>query len=161
MKTVLKLAALVALGVGLRTYFHHGGVDLQKENLLPVAANFVHGEKPVEDQPMLMEFWATWCPPCRESIPHLNSIYDQYHPKGLSVVGISSEDASTVQAFMRQVPMKYTVALDPQRRYGSALNVHAIPHAFLVNRAGKVVWDGHPMTLTDADIEKVLMTKSE
>ena len=105
---------------------------------------------------MLMEFWATWCPPCRESIPHLNSIYDQYHAKGLSVVGISSEDASTVQAFMRQVPMKYTVALDPQRRYGSALNVHAIPHAFLVNRAGKVVWDGHPMTLTDADIQKVL-----
>jgi hypothetical protein len=41
-------------------------------------------------------------------------------------------------------------------RYGSALNVHASPHAFLINRAGKVVWDGHPMTLTDADIEKLL-----
>jgi thiol-disulfide isomerase/thioredoxin len=161
MNTVLKLTALVALGVGLRIYLHQGGVDLQKENLLPIRATFVHGEKPAEDQPMLLEFWATWCPPCRESIPHLNSIYDQYHPKGLSVVGISSEDAAKVEAFMRQVPMKYTVGLDPQSRYGSALSVHAIPRAFLVNRAGKVVWDGHPMTLTDAEIEKVLMTKPE
>jgi len=156
MKTVFKLAALVIVGVGLKTYLHRGGVDLKKENLLPVTATFVQGEKPAEEQPLLMEFWATWCPPCRESIPHLNAIYDQYHPKGLSVVGISNEDAAKVQAFMRQVPMKYPVALDPQMRYGSALNVHAIPHAFLVNRAGKVVWDGHPMTLTEADIEKVL-----
>jgi thiol-disulfide isomerase/thioredoxin len=156
MKTVLKLVALVAVGVALKTYLHRGGVDLNKENLLPVTANFVKGEKPAEDQPMLMEFWATWCPPCRESIPHLNAIYEKYHPKGLSVVGISNEDAATVEAFMRQVPMKYPVALDPQMRYGSALNVHGIPHAFLVNRAGKVVWDGHPMTLTEADIEKVL-----
>jgi len=156
MKSVLKLVALVGVGVALRIYLHKGGVDLQKENLLPIAASFVHGQKPVDGQPMLMEFWATWCPPCRESIPHLNSIYDQYHAKGLSVVGISSEDAATVEAFMRQVPMKYSVALDPQMRYGSALSVHAIPHAFLVNRVGKVVWDGLPTALTDAEIEKVL-----
>jgi thiol-disulfide isomerase/thioredoxin len=156
MKTVLKLAGLIAVGVALTTYLRQGGVDLKKENLLPVAVTFVQGEKPVEDQPLLMEFWATWCPPCLESIPHLNSIYDQYHPKGLSVVGISNEDAATVEAFMRQVPMKYPVALDPRMRYGSALNVHGIPYAFLINRAGKVVWDGQPMTLTGADVEKVL-----
>jgi thiol-disulfide isomerase/thioredoxin len=156
MNTVLKVVALVAVGVALKTYLHIGGRDLKKENLLPIAATFVRGENPAEDQPLLMEFWATWCPPCRESIPHLNSIYEKYHPKGLSVVGISSEDAATVQAFMRQVPMKYPVALDPLKRYGGALNINSIPHAFLVNRAGKVVWDGHPMTLTEADIEKVL-----
>ena len=156
MNTVLKVVALVAVGVALKTYLHKGGRDLKQENLLPITATFVRGENPAEDQPLLMEFWATWCPPCRESIPHLNSIYEKYHPKGLSVVGISNEDAATVQAFMRQVPMKYPVALDLLRRYSGALNINSIPHAFLVNRAGKVVWDGHPMSLTEAEIEKVL-----
>jgi len=157
MKIALKLVGLVALGVALKVYLQQGGgVDLKKENLLPVTVTFLQGEKPVDDRPLLMEFWATWCPSCRESIPHLNSIYEQFHPKGLSVVGISREDAATVQAFLQEVPMKYPVALDPKLRYVSALNVNAIPQAFLVNREGKVVWDGDPTTLTDADIEKVL-----
>ena len=51
------------------------------------------GKKPdTEGKPMIVEFWATWCPPCRESIPHLNEIYAKYKEKGLQVVGITDED---------------------------------------------------------------------
>jgi thiol-disulfide isomerase/thioredoxin len=156
MKSVLTLVLVVLAGVAVKTWFFPHEIDLKKENLLPVVATFVQGQAPPDGEPVLLEFWATWCPPCRESIPHLNSIYEQYHPKGLNVVGFSIEDPETVKEFMHEVPIKYPVALDPQMRYTTALNVRPIPYAFLVNRAGKVVWDGQPMTLTEADIEKVL-----
>jgi hypothetical protein len=61
-----------------------------------------------------------------------------------------------VQGFMQQVPMQYAVALDASGHYFKELSIQGIPHAFLLNRDGKVVWDGHPMELTAAEIEKVL-----
>ena len=105
-------------------------------------------------KPVLLEFWATWCPPCRKSIPHLNELEGKFKDKGLVIVGVSDEDAATVKEFQKGTPMNYPngISKDLVQQYG----VNGIPHAFLIGKDGKLLWRGHPMQLTDAEIEKAL-----
>ncbi len=107
-------------------------------------------------QPMIVEFWATWCPPCRASIPHMNGIHAKFKDKGLVIVGITKEDKKTVEKFLKEVPMNYAVAQDDNGKMNKEFGVTGIPHALLVDKAGKVVWEGHPMELKDAEIEKLI-----
>jgi thiol-disulfide isomerase/thioredoxin len=105
-------------------------------------------------KPVLLEFWATWCPPCRASIPHLNEIHAKYKDKGLVIVGVSDEEAAGIKEFQKSTPMNYPNGISKTLvgQYG----VQGIPHAFLIGKDGKLLWRGHPMRLTDADIEKAL-----
>ncbi|MCP4642194.1 MAG: redoxin domain-containing protein [bacterium] len=109
-------------------------------------------------QVFVVEFWATWCGPCRKTIPHLTEIQKAYRDKGVVVVGVSNEDAATVKPFVQEQAgqMDYTVAVDKNRQtskaYMEAFGVRGIPHAFVIDKAGNLVWHGHPME----DIELVL-----
>jgi thiol-disulfide isomerase/thioredoxin len=115
------------------------------------------GAKPAyEGKGRIVEFWATWCPPCRASIPHLNEIYKKFKDKGLVVIGITDEEKAKVEAFQKKIPMDYAVGIDAKGALLKQLGIEGIPHAFVVDKAGKVVWEGHPMELKDSVIEKVL-----
>jgi thiol-disulfide isomerase/thioredoxin len=103
-----------------------------------------------------VEFWATWCPPCRKSIPHLNEVYSKYKSKGLEIVGITDEDAATVKKFQSQIPMDYKVAINTPQSIYQQFGIQYIPTAFLVDKSGKIVWTGQPMELTDDQIKSVL-----
>jgi thiol-disulfide isomerase/thioredoxin len=92
---------------------------------------------------VVVEFWATWCPPCRQSIPHLNGIYKKYKDKGLKVVGLTDEDTGKVREFMKKIPMDYIVGTGS--RSGGAYGVRGIPTAFVLDTKGALVWQGHPM----------------
>ncbi|NDI17883.1 MAG: TlpA family protein disulfide reductase [Verrucomicrobia bacterium] len=109
-----------------------------------------------EGKPMIVEFWATWCPPCRSSIPHLNEIYAKYKDKGLQIVGITDEDRAKIKKFEKEVPIEYAVALDANGKYAKPFGIQGIPHAVLVDKTGKVVWEGHPMSLKESQIEELL-----
>lgn len=97
----------------------------------------------------LIEFWATWCPPCKESIPHLTELQARYADK-ITVIGVSSEKAETVKPFVDNMGerMDYHVAVDTQgkvtRSYSEAYNQQGIPHGFIVDQKGNIVWYGHP-----------------
>ena len=156
MQTILKICLVVAALAFLKKQLLDGPRDFKKEGLLPLEVGYVQGSKPTGERAILVELWATWCGPCRQTIPHLNALYEQYHLRGLDVVGISNEDTEPVRAFMRQVPIRYAVGLDPAQRYQKALKVRAIPHAFLLDRDGKLVWEGHPLSLAPNQIESVL-----
>ena len=115
------------------------------------------GAKPdYEGKARIVEFWATWCPPCRASIPHLNETYKKFKDKGLIVVGITDEAKAKVEQFRTGVPMDYSVATDPSGALLKELGIEGIPHAFVLNKKGVVVWQGHPMELKEATLEKVL-----
>jgi len=106
----------------------------------------------------VVEFWATWCPPCRTSIPHLNKLYNQYKDRGVSFVGITSEGESVVNAFIKKMgdDFSYPVALDTSNSVTQAFPVAGIPVAFVVGKDGSVVWQGHPMKDLEVGIEKAL-----
>ena len=62
-------------------------------------------------KPLLLNFWATWCPPCIEELPLLNSFFKQNKPNGWQVVGIAVDQLAAVQAFLRHTPLDFPVAL--------------------------------------------------
>ena len=115
------------------------------------------GEKP-EIKPgsiYLAEFWATWCPPCRQSIPHLNEIHQKYSSKGLLVLGISDEPQNTIEEFRKTVEMSYHVGTETSGQLMKTLGVRGIPAAFFV-KDNTILWRGHPMQINEALIEKMM-----
>jgi len=113
----------------------------------------------------VVEFWATWCPPCRASIPHLTELQKRFKSRGVVIVGVSNETAEKVKPFVKNMgdKMDYRVALDRNRQtsaaYMTAFNQNGIPHAFIVDRDGRIAWHGHPMAGLDKAIEKILEGK--
>ena len=133
-------------------------VSSTRVNLKALVANLEFlGDKPaLNKHPVLIEFWATWCPPCRASIAHLNDLAKKYHANGLQIVGIADEDKAVVENFRDRTPMDYAVALDSNQTLAAAFGVQAIPQAWLLDKEGRVVWSGHPMELDDQIITGVL-----
>lgn len=125
---------------------------------------FVKGG-PVKIEPgkvYIVEFWATWCPPCRVTIPHLTQVAHKYKDKKVVVTGISTEKLDLVKAFVAKQAenMDYNVAVDVRgqvsKGYMGAFGVNTIPHAFIVSAQGKVVWYGHPMDNMEQVLDGVL-----
>ena len=128
----------------------------QGQQLPALALNYMGKQPELAGKPLLVEFWATWCPPCRKSIPHLNEIYAKYKAQGLQIVGITDEDETTVKKFQKQIPMDYNVAINTPGSIYEQFGIKAIPTAFLVDKSGKIVWTGHPMELSETEIQSVL-----
>jgi len=99
----------------------------------------------------VVEFWATWCGPCKKSIPHLTELQEQYGDQGLTIIGVSTEEPELVNKFVRSQggKMDYTVAVDrregTQRAWMSAAGKSGIPCAFIVDRSGKIAFIGNPL----------------
>lgn len=114
-------------------------------------------------QVVVVEFWATWCPPCRTSIPHLTEMQHQF--KDVVFIGVTDEEADTVKKFVDKMgdKMDYTVARDDERKtsegYMQEFGINGIPHAFIVDKEGRIVWHGHPMAGLDKAVEEVLAGK--
>ena len=88
---------------------------------------------------VLLDFWATWCGPCREAMPEVQSVWEKYHDKGLEVAAITQEERSAVLAFHKDNLYTYPVYLDPTGEASLAYDVQYIP-LFVLIRDGKVIW---------------------
>jgi peroxiredoxin len=87
---------------------------------------------------VLLNFWATWCPPCRKEMPDMEKLYRAYEKKGLTVIAVSDEDRATVEQFLAKNPYSFTVALDPGRKVNAAFSVEGIPKSFIFDREGRL-----------------------
>jgi peroxiredoxin len=88
---------------------------------------------------VLVNFWATWCPPCRKEMPDLETLYERFGSKGFVVLGISDEEAATVEPFILERKVSFPVLLDPGRKVNDAFVVEGIPKSFVYDRDGKLV----------------------
>jgi peroxiredoxin len=88
---------------------------------------------------VLVNFWATWCPPCRKEMPDLQALYDKYKEQGFIVLSISDEEAGKVNPFIAETKISYPVLLDPGRKVNEAFIVEGIPKSFVYDREGKLV----------------------
>eukprot|EP00768_Dysnectes_brevis_P003658 gnl/Dysnectes_brevis/2600_a3140_1847.p1 GENE.gnl/Dysnectes_brevis/2600_a3140_1847~~gnl/Dysnectes_brevis/2600_a3140_1847.p1 ORF type:complete len:147 (-),score=27.77 gnl/Dysnectes_brevis/2600_a3140_1847:38-478(-) len=105
---------------------------------------------------VMVECFATWCPPCRRMIPHLAQMTKKY--PNVFIVSISSEDRATVAKFAARMPVmrQYNLAAGSTigQQLMSAKGVRGIPHAFFFDKEGRMVWDGHP---SDDECEALLV----
>jgi len=112
---------------------------------------------------VLVDFWATWCGPCRKAIPELNSLHKKFGDK-LVVIGISDEPESKVQA-MKEPKIEYFRAIDTQARTKKEVKVEGIPHVMIIDPQGIVRWEGFPLLqgyeLTGEVVEDILKTPSK
>jgi thiol-disulfide isomerase/thioredoxin len=124
------------------------------------AGKWVQGEAVTSFEPgkvYVVEFWATWCGPCRRTIPHLNEVYTKFKDKGLVVIGQNcwEDEEGKVPEFVKSMgdKMTYRVALDDKTKdakgamattWMDAAGRGGIPSAFVVDKQGKIAWIGHP-----------------
>lgn len=89
---------------------------------------------------VLINFWATWCPPCREEMPAMERLYRQHKDHGFVMVAVSIDtDSSLVKPFVEQHRFTFPVALDPKLDLANAYGVRALPSSFVVDRKGSLV----------------------
>lgn len=88
---------------------------------------------------VLVNFWATWCPPCRKEMPDLDALYQRFAAKGFVVLGISDEERSKVEPFIRERKVSFPVLLDSGRKVNDQFIVEGIPKSFVYDRDGKLV----------------------
>ena len=90
----------------------------------------------------LIDFWATWCKPCKKAIPELNKIYEKYRSDGLQIIGISCDgprSVSKVAPLSKSLQIKYPVLLDINSELRTDLNVSAFPTLIFVNESGEII----------------------
>lgn len=111
---------------------------------LPDAAGRPVALAALRGQPMLVNFWATWCPPCVEEMPELNGFDAEFRARDLQIVGIGIDSASNIREFSDKTRMSYpllvagTSGLELVRRLGNTSG--ALPFTVIVDRAGQVTW---------------------
>jgi peroxiredoxin len=88
---------------------------------------------------VLVNFWATWCPPCRKEMPDLNALYLRFKDQGFVILAISDEAADKVKPFIAERNISYPVMLDPGRKVNDLFQVEGIPKSFVYDREGKLV----------------------
>ncbi len=88
---------------------------------------------------VLVNFWATWCPPCRKEMPDLDKLYQEFKDQGLLILAISDEEISKVQPFIAEHHYTYPILLDPGSKVHKLFVVEGIPKSFVYGRDGKLV----------------------
>lgn len=88
---------------------------------------------------VMINFWATWCSPCRQELPHLERLYGQYRKAGFMLLGVSIDDhPKAAQAMARQLGVRFPVLFDSAKQVSKRYDVDAMPSTLIVDRDGRV-----------------------
>lgn len=92
-------------------------------------------------QVIYLDFWASWCIPCRKSFPWMNSLEKRYGNKGFKVIAVNlDQEAEEAKSFLEQIPAHFTVAYDPEGVSAKIFKVKGMPSSYLIDRNGKIVF---------------------
>jgi thiol-disulfide isomerase/thioredoxin len=88
-----------------------------------------------------VDFWASWCVPCRQSFPWMNSMHRQYGKDGLVILAVNMDQVRPdADAFLKQYPAEFNVRFDPQGQLAQQYKVRGMPTSVLIGRDGKLLW---------------------
>lgn len=165
----LKRTSLLLASICLVSFAFSSLADLKPGDAAPkkLPSQWAQGEPVKSFEPgkvYLVEFWATWCGPCREAIPHLNELHNKFKDKGLVIISVNDgETEQKVKLFLQQegTNMSYRVGLDPDQElvkawWGPSLEGFGIPHGYLIDKTGRILFAGHPMELTEETLQQTL-----
>ena len=129
--------------------FADAGVPLLKQRVSPrdfslPAAQETAGQNlslgALKGKVVFLNFWATWCGPCRAEMPSMEALYSRYREKGLEILAVNcGEEQEEVLAFMKSNRLSFPVALDSDGKVSGAYGIQAIPASFIIDREGKII----------------------
>jgi len=146
-KSVRSVVILLFIGAAVAFYLGHrrnakSGVEIGEDApdfTIPgltqgslALANYKH-------QVVVLNFWATWCPPCVEETPSLERFAAKVQPMGVAVIGVSvDQDRGALEKFVSDYHMSYAVALDPDRALAARYGTFQFPETYIIDRDGRV-----------------------
>ena len=156
MKKLLLLALLAApipafadpmdLPNTVRSAFVRAGLPLYKEKrrLLDFSLSTTDGKlvslSQYRGKVVFLNFWATWCPPCRDEMPSMEALYQQFHERGLEIIACDiMERPDTVEKFMKSNKLTFPAVLDTSGKVSSQYGVQGVPATFIIDRDGKII----------------------
>src|SRR5580692_8414591 len=90
-------------------------------------------------QVVMINFWASWCGPCRQEMPLLEGMYKKYQPLGFTLIGVNVEpDQKDAESFLKQTPVTFPVLFDAKSKVSGLYNVQGMPTTVFIDRKGKV-----------------------
>jgi len=108
-------------------------------------------EAALKDKVIVLDFWATWCGQCLKENAHLKKLYRQYHEKDVVFIGLAEEqDAETVKRYVKSQDITWHIALDEDQALAKRVGVKALPHAAILDRDRRIVWQGVPHEMDKA-----------
>ncbi len=142
------------------------GVDLRgKPGPALVVKKWWNGQPNLSGKLAVVDFWATWCPPCRASIPHMNDLARSY-PNDVACMGITDESSSNfdeglIKHDLKKGNFEYAVGLDSDATMKNFFKIGGIPSAVVISSDGIVRWMGHPMSLNAGVIDSLVAANRE
>src|SRR5689334_15263568 len=116
--------------------------NLKESDKLPDLASFeLEGKLPEElkGQVILLDFWASWCGPCKTSFPAMEALTKEYAGQGLTVIAVSvDEKRENMQQFLESAKVSFTVVRDAKQKLVTAADIRSMPTSFLIDRCGKI-----------------------
>lgn len=150
------LAALLLLSGCLQHKPKLPAPDVGVPTLLQSSKTSFASLKEYRGQVVVLEFWATWCGPCVELLPHMNKMVEAFAGKPVHFISVTDESREEVEAFMKTHPMKAEIGLDPEEAAFRAFNVRSRPEVFVIDPYGRVWIRIHPSFLYKSDIQEAL-----
>jgi thiol-disulfide isomerase/thioredoxin len=107
---------------------------------------------PVDGKVIWVDFWASWCVPCRRSFPWMNEMLDRYGEQGLQIIGVNvDKERALADEFLAETPARFDLRFDPAGALAERFGVEAMPSSFLLDAEGNVIAEHYGFRYEDAD----------
>lgn len=134
----LQLAALLAFALGGSVLC--AGQPKRGESFPALSEYALEGTLPdLQGKVVVVDFWASWCGPCKAAFPALGKLHEKYAAQGVVVVGVSiDEDAADMASFVKKAKPPFTIVRDAKQRLAGKLDIQSIPTTFILDKKGRV-----------------------
>ena len=152
------MAALAAFGAG--AWLWSEGNESAPSLVLADIRGVEHSLEQYRGKVVVVNFWATWCPPCVEELPSLENAWQRYRQQGLVVLAVSGEESDVVTSFLERLPSDITfpVLIDGDMKSGNRWQIRGLPTTVVVDRSGDVHWRAEgQLDFSASDVNKKLL----
>ena len=133
--------------------------DVGIDTVLQSPLKTVKSIKELRGQALVLEFWATWCGPCIDLLPHMNKMVKSFEGQNVRFISVTDESREDVERFLRKHPMNAAIGLDPEGKVIRAFKNKSRPEVYIIDPFGRITLKIHPSWLYESDIRKAMKAK--